>query len=86
MKIEVTQEMIDFGKKCSAGFCPVALALKANGIRCAVDSRHIITFDDPVRRLRTTPEIARFVIHYDVHGSENAYPFSFDFDQLEEDE
>lgn len=79
MRIEVTQEHIDEGKKGSCACCPIALAAEAVGMdRPLVMRSSILLMElDIIYRL---PQIAKdFITTFD-HGGP-VQPFSFEVQQ-----
>ena len=80
MKIEVTQDHIDRGRKqCRTG-CPVALALEAEGICAAVGPAYISVYtgdENPVDYYCTPQKVTDFVHAFD--DDKLVGPFSFYF-------
>ena len=84
MKIKVTQDNIDAGKRCTSNFCPVALAFHDAGFPLAVVGPQDVCLDKgDTATLRLLPaEAQNFVGHFD-RGDE-VEPFEFEVRGLTE--
>lgn len=79
MKIEVTQEDIEKGKRGSKCYCPIALALmRAQPTRCVSVGALTVALDLP-RVCLNLPHRVRCWI-YDFDSGEAVAPFEFDLD------
>lgn len=80
MKIEVTEQDIKLGRRCSRDRCPVALAFKRAGIKPdGVTGMAVVFFYKTSYTEVTLPsKVANFIADFD--NSVVVEPFSFDLD------
>lgn len=88
MKIKVTKEHIKAGRRKSACYCPVALAVtEAVGSLAYVCQDRINTFkkdyNHDYQEYTATNEVAEFIHSFDNNGSPD--PFEFELVQVEGD-
>ena len=77
LTVDVTKEDINQGRACSAGFCPIALALRRHpGLKVVgIGREEIYTHSFYAPRLRLPRKAQRFIVAFD-HG-EPVAPFTF---------
>lgn len=92
MKIQVTEEDIAKGERCSSAFCPIARAVKrVLGKDCAVGSATMTVFT-PVKHedfsaadfYELPPEARDFIRRFDSFDDEAVTPFEFELKPKEE--
>jgi hypothetical protein len=78
MKIEVSQDDINFGRRRSTGYCPIALAAqRTTGEKWIVGSNMMWKQDSPQDdNLYFAPEVELFIKNFDEGKPVN--PFSFE--------
>ncbi len=91
IKVEVTEEFIQRGKPCTAGDCPVALAIDSamkdvlGYLACQVTSVIALYGDWGTQVIESPPEVCTFVARFDQAGRRlprpaDIKPFTFELD------